>query len=320
VKYGIDYLLPKEVELVHGPGCPVCVTPLEMIDRAHAIARQPGVIFCSFGDMLRVPGSNGDLFQVKAGGADVRIVYSPLDCLRIATANPSKKVVFFAIGFETTEPANAMAVRQLEQGRAEVENQYGRVVNPDGNMDAQRMIRRVFEVCDRAWRGIGVIPKERLLPERRVPRSRCRTHLRPWHHPHAGAGDMHQRTDIERPEEAARLSRIWPGMHAAEPAGRHDGVGGRGLRGLLQLRTSPSDAAVPIRATTAAESSRTNFGGVGVLAMSMQDFSLKIRPELLQKIRGHVDADLHAELRNSVVRSPIICVVRIRNRNRSRIA
>ena len=241
VKYGIDYLLPKEVDLVHGPGCPVCVTPLEMIDRAHAIARRPGVIFCSFGDMLRVPGSHGDLFQVKAAGADVRIVYSPLDCLRIAAANPSKKVVFFAIGFETTAPANAMAVwqaraqgirnfsvlvshvlvppaitgilespdnrvqaflgpghvcavmgyreyepiapryrtpivitgfepldllegtlmavRQLEQGRAEVENQYGRAVSPDGNLGAQRMMGQVFEVCDRAWRGIGVIPK-----------------------------------------------------------------------------------------------------------------------------------------------------------------
>jgi hydrogenase expression/formation protein HypD len=241
VKYGIDYLLPKEVELVHGPGCPVCVTPLGMIDRAHAIARQRDVIFCSFGDMLRVPGSHGDLFQVKAGGADVRIVYSPLDCLRIAAANPSRKVVFFAIGFETTAPANAMAVwqaraqgirnflvlvshvlvppaiagileapenrvqaflgpghvcavmgyreyepiapryqtpivitgfepldllegtlmavRQLEQRRAEVENQYARAVSPDGNTDAQQMIRRVFEVCDRAWRGIGVIPK-----------------------------------------------------------------------------------------------------------------------------------------------------------------
>ena len=240
VKYGIDYLLPKEVELVHGPGCPVCVTPLEMIDRAHAIACRPDVIFCSFGDMLRVPGTNGDLFQVKAGGADVRIVYSPLDCLRIAIANPARKVVFFAIGFETTAPANAMAVwqaraqrirnfsvlvshvlvppaiagileapenrvqaflgpghvcavmgyreyepiasryrtpivitgfepldllegtlmavRQLEQGRSEVENQYGRAVSPVGNLDAQRMIRRVFEVCDRAWRGIGVIP------------------------------------------------------------------------------------------------------------------------------------------------------------------
>ena len=240
VKYGIDYLLPKEVELVHGPGCPVCVTPLEMIDRAHAIARRPDVIFCSFGDMLRVPGSQGDLFQVKAGGADVRIVYSPLDCLRIAAANPSKRVVFFAIGFETTAPANAMAVwqararslpnfsvlvshvlvppaitgilgspdnrvqaflgpghvcavmgyreyepvsaryrtpivitgfepldllegtlmaiRQLEQGRAEVENQYARAVDADGNREAQEMIHRVFEVCDRGWRGIGVIP------------------------------------------------------------------------------------------------------------------------------------------------------------------
>jgi hydrogenase expression/formation protein HypD len=241
VKYGLDYLLPGEVELVHGPGCPVCVTPLEMIDRAHAIARRPDVIFCSFGDMLRVPGSQGDLFQVKASGADVRIVYSPLDCLRIAAANTSRKVVFFAIGFETTAPANAMAVwqakaqgirnlsvlvshvlvppaisgilespgtrvqaflgpghvcavmgsreyepiaaryrtpivitgfepidllegtlmavRQLEQGRAEVENQYARAVSPDGNAGAQNMIRRVFEVCDRAWRGIGVIPK-----------------------------------------------------------------------------------------------------------------------------------------------------------------
>jgi hydrogenase expression/formation protein HypD len=240
VKYGIDYLLPQEVELVHCPGCPVCVTPLEMIDRAHAIARRPDVIFCSFGDMLRVPGSHGDLFQVKAGGGDVRIVYSPLDCLRIAAANPSKKVVFFAIGFETTAPANAMAVwqareqgirnfsvlvshvlvppaltgildsadnrvqaflgpghvcavmgyreyepvarrygtpivisgfepldllegtlmavRQLEHGCAAVENQYARAVDPDGNTDAQRMIHRVFEVCDRAWRGIGVIP------------------------------------------------------------------------------------------------------------------------------------------------------------------
>jgi hydrogenase expression/formation protein HypD len=241
VKYGLDYLLPKEVELVHGPGCPVCVTPLEMIDRAHAIARRPGVIFCSFGDMLRVPGSHGDLFQVKAEGGDVRIVYSPLDALRIANANPNKKVVFFAIGFETTAPANAMAVwqakaqdiknfsvlvshvivppsitgilqspnnrvqgflgpghvcaimgyreyepiasryqvpivitgfepldllegtlmtvRQLEQGRAEVENQYARAVTRDGNVEAQKMINRVFKIANRSWRGIGIIPK-----------------------------------------------------------------------------------------------------------------------------------------------------------------
>jgi hydrogenase expression/formation protein HypD len=240
VKYGLDELLPAEVELVHGPGCPVCVTPLEMIDRAHAIARRPGVIFCSFGDMLRVPGSNGDLFQIKAEGGDVRIVYSPLDSLKAARAHPDKQVVFFAIGFETTAPANAMAVwqaraqgltnfsllvshvlvppaiaailsspsnrvqaflgpghvcavmgweeyeplaeryrvpmvvtgfepldllegilmavKQLEQGRAAVENQYARAVNRQGNLEARKMIGRVFEVCDRAWRGIGIIP------------------------------------------------------------------------------------------------------------------------------------------------------------------
>ncbi len=240
VKYGLDALLPEQVELVHGPGCPVCVTSLEMIDRAHAIARRPEVIFCSFGDMLRVPGSHSDLFKIKAEGGNVRIVYSPLDCLKIARANPDKKVVFFAIGFETTAPANAMAVwqakeqgvdnfsvlvshvlvppavtgildsphnrvqaflgpghvcavsgwaeyepivdryrvpivitgfepidilqgvlmtvRQLEQGRAELENGYARAVRREGNSEARKMIERVFRVCDRAWRGIGVIP------------------------------------------------------------------------------------------------------------------------------------------------------------------
>lgn len=240
VKYGLDRLLPAEIELAHGPGCPVCVTSLELIDQAHALARRPEVIFCSFGDMLRVPGSSGDLFQVKARGGDVRVVYSPLDCLKIARANPDRKVVFFAIGFETTAPANAMsvwqaramgignysiltshvtvppamaailespdnrvraflgaghvcavmgweeyeplaaryripivvtgfepvdllegilmAVRQLESGRGEVENQYGRAVRREGNAEARRMISRVFEPCDRAWRGIGVIP------------------------------------------------------------------------------------------------------------------------------------------------------------------
>jgi hydrogenase expression/formation protein HypD len=241
VKYGIDYLLPEGVELVHGPGCPVCVTSLEMIDKAHAIAQRPEVIFCSFGDMLRVPGSTGDLLLAKSRGADIRIVYSPMDCLRIAKGNPDKKVVFFAIGFETTAPANAMsvfqarrqgitnfsilvshvlvppsiasilqspmnrvqaflgpghvctvmgyreyepitarfkvpivitgfepldllqgvllAVRQLEQGRAEVENAYGRVVKRDGNRVAQDLVNKVFEVCDRQWRGVGSIPK-----------------------------------------------------------------------------------------------------------------------------------------------------------------
>lgn len=115
VKNGIDHLLPKGVELVHGPGCPVCVTPLEMIDKAHAIARRPDVIFCSFGDMLRVPGSNGDLFTIRSQGGDVRVVYSPIDCLKIARANPDKQVVFFAIGFETTAPANAMLAWQARQ-------------------------------------------------------------------------------------------------------------------------------------------------------------------------------------------------------------
>jgi hydrogenase expression/formation protein HypD len=241
VKYGLDCLLPERIELVHGPGCPVCVTSLEMIDRAHAIARMPDVIFCSFGDMLRVPGSNGDLFKIKSEGGNIRVVYSPLDCLKIARANPGKRVVFFAIGFETTAPANAMSVwqareqrvtnfsvlvshvlvppammgildsphnrvqaflgpghvcaisgwteyepivsrysvpivitgfepidilqgvlmcvRQLEQGRAELENAYSRCVQREGNASAQGMIARVFRVCDRAWRGLGVIPR-----------------------------------------------------------------------------------------------------------------------------------------------------------------
>jgi hydrogenase expression/formation protein HypD len=241
VKYGLDYLLPTEIELVHGPGCPVCVTPLDMIDRAHAIARRPDVIFCSFGDMLRVPGSDGDLFQVKAAGGNVKVVYSPMDCLKIARDNPDRKVVFFAIGFETTAPANAMSVfqakaqglknfsllvshvmvppsitgilqspanrvqgflgpghvcaimgwreyepiaaryrvpivitgfepldllegvlltvRQLEQGRAEVENQYARAVSREGNVAARKMISQVFDIADRSWRGIGIIPK-----------------------------------------------------------------------------------------------------------------------------------------------------------------
>jgi hydrogenase expression/formation protein HypD len=241
VKYGIDYLLPGEVELVHGPGCPVCVTSLEMIDKAHRIAERSDVIFCSFGDMLRVPGSEVDLLIVKSRGADIRIVYSPLDCLKIARANPEKKVVFFGIGFETTAPANAMAVWQarkegirnfsllvshvlvppvmtailqsplnrvqaflgpghvcavmgyreyepisacykvpiiitgfepadllegilktvcqLENKRAEVENQYSRVISREGNIPAQNLIHKVYEVCDRKWRGVGSIPK-----------------------------------------------------------------------------------------------------------------------------------------------------------------
>jgi len=241
VKYGIDHLLPEAVELVHGPGCPVCVTSLELIDKAHAIASRPEVIFCSFGDMLRVPGSHHDLLTLKSRGADVRVVYSPLDCLKIARAHPSRQVVFFAVGFETTAPANAMAVwqahqqgirnfsvlvshvlvppalgailqsprnrvqaflgpghvcavmgyqeyeaictqhkvpivvtgfepldilegtlmavRQLEVGRAVVENQYARAVSRKGNQPAQELVLKVFEVCDRKWRGVGAIPE-----------------------------------------------------------------------------------------------------------------------------------------------------------------
>ena len=241
MRYGIDRLLPPEIELVHGPGCPVCVTSLEMIDKAHAIASRPEVIFCSFGDMLRVPGSNGDLLSLKARGADVRVIYAPLDCLRLARENPDREVVFFGIGFETTAPANALAVsrakaegvanfsmlvshvlvppaitailqsagnrvqaflgpghvcavmgfseyepiaaayrvpvvvtgfepvdllqgvllavRQLEAGRHEVENQYSRVLGREGNPGARRLIFDVFEIADRNWRGVGRIPK-----------------------------------------------------------------------------------------------------------------------------------------------------------------
>ena len=248
VKYGIDEMLPAGIELVHGPGCPVCVTPLETIDRAHAIASRPDVIFCSFGDMLRVPGSRGDLLQLKSHGCDVRIVYSPLDAVTIAAANPDRQVVFFAIGFETTAPPNAMAVwmakrrgltnfsvlvshvlvppamtaildapdnrvqaflgpghvctvvgyeeyepiaraysvpivitgfepvdmleglyhaiLQLEAGRAEIENAYGRAVRREGNTASRALIDEVFEVCDRKWRGVGAIPQSglRLTP------------------------------------------------------------------------------------------------------------------------------------------------------------
>ncbi len=240
IRNGIDQLLPDRIELIHGPGCPVCVTPLGMIDKALEIASRPDVIFCSFGDMLRVPGTERDLFQVRSHGGDVRVVYSPLDAVRLAEEHPDKQVVFFAIGFETTAPANAMAVHQasqrgltnfsvlvshvlvppaieaivssptnrvdgflaaghvcsvmgswqydplvathrvpivvtgfepldvlegirrvvvqLEAGTAELENAYARVVQPQGNVPAQRMIADVFEVCDRQWRGIGEIP------------------------------------------------------------------------------------------------------------------------------------------------------------------
>jgi hydrogenase expression/formation protein HypD len=244
VKYGVDALLPSNITLLHGPGCPVCVTPVELIDKAIEIASRPDVIFTSFGDMLRVPGTRGDLLSVKANGGDVRMVYSPLDAMKIAQANPAKQVVFFAVGFETTAPANAMAVyqasqqgvenfsvlvshvlvppaieailssshnrvqgflaaghvctimgyteyepiaqrygipfvvtgfepldilqgvymlvKQLEEGHAEVENQYSRSVRRDGNQPAQQLIREVFTIVHRKWRGIGEIPQSGL--------------------------------------------------------------------------------------------------------------------------------------------------------------
>jgi hydrogenase expression/formation protein HypD len=244
VKFGIDELLPDQITLLHGPGCPVCVTPVELIDKAVEIAARPDVIFTSFGDMLRVPGTKTDLLSVKASGGDVRTVYSPMDALKLAQANPDKQVVFFAVGFETTAPANAMAVyqaekqgienfsvlvshvlvppaieailssptnhvqgflaaghvctvmgyheyiplaakyhvpfvvtgfepvdillgvhmliKQLEEGRAEVENAYSRAVQKDGNVPAQDIIQRVFGVVHRKWRGIGEIPQSGL--------------------------------------------------------------------------------------------------------------------------------------------------------------
>ena len=241
MQYGLDQLLPAELELVHGPGCPVCVTPLELIDKALAIAAQPNVIFTSFGDMLRVPGSQGDLFSIRARGGQVKVVYSPLDAVRIAQENPDKQVVFFAIGFETTAPPNVasviqaqalglknysilvshvrvppamhailssphnrvqgflaaghvcsvmgyweypsiasqyrvpitvtgfepvdllqgirMTIQQLEAGTYQVQNAYTRIVTQEGNRAAQAMINRVFQTCDRSWRGIGLIPQ-----------------------------------------------------------------------------------------------------------------------------------------------------------------
>jgi hydrogenase expression/formation protein HypD len=251
IRHGIDQLLPDQVELIHGPGCPVCVTPLEMIDKALEIASRPEVVFCSFGDMLRVPGTGRDLFRVRSEGGDVRVVYSPLDAVRLAQQNPDKQVVFFGIGFETTAPPNAMTVHlahklgiknfsmlvshvrvpqaieavmrspqcrvqaflaaghvcsvmgveeyprlaeqfkvpivvtgfepldilegvrrtvlQLERGGHTVENAYQRAVQPQGNPAARAMIEDVFEVTDRAWRGIGVIPQSgwRLSPKYR---------------------------------------------------------------------------------------------------------------------------------------------------------
>jgi hydrogenase expression/formation protein HypD len=244
VRQGIDDVLPTQLRMVHGPGCPVCVTPLQVVDQACAIAVKPEVTFTSYGDMLRVPGSHSDLLSLKARGADVRVVYSPMEAVRIAREEPEHQVVFFAVGFETTAPANAMAVirarelelpnfsvlvshvlvppamtsilddeecgidgflaaghvcavmgwreyepiaaryrvpivvtgfepldllegilmavRQLESGRAEVENQYIRAVRRNGNEHAQEAVRTVFQVADRVWRGVGQIARSGL--------------------------------------------------------------------------------------------------------------------------------------------------------------
>lgn len=249
MQYGLHELLPAEIELIHGPGCPVCVTSLELVDKAVAIASMENVIFTSYGDMLRVPGSNQDLFFVKASGGDVRVVYSSLEALRIAERNPDKEVVFFGIGFETTAPANAISVikaqergiknysmlvshvlvppamhailgspsnrvqgflaaghvcaimgyeeyepiahkyqvpmavtgfepldlalgimetvKMLENDEVRVVNAYSRAVTRQGNLVAQKIIQKAFEICDRQWRGIGIIPSSgwKLKPE-----------------------------------------------------------------------------------------------------------------------------------------------------------
>ncbi len=317
VRHGIDQMLPEGISLLHGPGCPVCVTPAAMIDAAIAIAAQPGVIFCSFGDMLRVPGESGSLNAAKARGADVRMVYSPLDALAIARSHPDRQVVFFAIGFETTAPATAMAVLQaereelgnfsllvshvlvppaieallgdpangvqgflaaghvctvmgyreyepiarqfripivvtgfepldllqgiyrcilqLEQGRAEVENQYSRIVRRDGNRSAQDALARVFVVQAAALARHGRDSRERprlgaaLRAFRRVTalprhRRRYRTHRR-----------MHQRRGPAGPEEARRVPRVRHALHSRASARRDHGVVGGSLRRLLPL-------------------------------------------------------------------------------------
>jgi len=163
-KYGVDDLLPGNVELVHGPGCPVCVIPMGRVDDGIAIAREPGVIFTCFGDMLRVPGSHGTLLDAKAQGADVRMVYSPLDALRIARHEPDRQVVFFAIGFETTAPSTALTLmRARAEGRCEVENQYKRVVPYEGNLRALQVMAEVFALRPHfEWRGLGFISQSAL--------------------------------------------------------------------------------------------------------------------------------------------------------------
>src|ERR671933_58482 len=167
-RHGIKDLLPEQIELVHGPGCPVCVLPMGRVDDGIAIAERPEVIFTCFGDMMRVPGSKGNLLEIKAQGADIRMVYSPLDALRIARENPDRDVVFYAIGFETTDLLQSilMLMRQLAEGRCEVENQYSRIVPWEGNLQALRSMAEVFELRPYfEWRGFGFIaPSALKLP------------------------------------------------------------------------------------------------------------------------------------------------------------
>ena len=160
IRFGIDEMLPTEINLIHGPGCPVCVTPIEIIDKAVAVAARPEVIFCTFGDMMRVPGSREDLFRVKSAGGDVRVVYSPMDAITQAKKHPQRQVVFFAVGFEPLDILQGilMCVKQLETGRHEVENQYSRSVRAEGNPAAMARVEEVFEPVTRKWRGIGEIP------------------------------------------------------------------------------------------------------------------------------------------------------------------
>ena len=221
IRNGIDQLLPEQVELIHGPGCPVCVTPLEMIDRALAIAARPDVVFCSFGDMLRVPGSTHDLFAVKARGGDVRVVYSPLDAVEIAENEPSKQVVFFGVGFETTAPANAMAVFQARRrGLDNFSMLVSHVLVPPaiealmtlGDLAGRRVPRRrsrVHRDGHRAVRAVrGAVP-------RADRRHRVRTARRARRHP---ADRAAARRRARRGRE--RLSRGRCGPRATQRRGR----------------------------------------------------------------------------------------------------
>ena len=343
IRHGIDQLLPEQVELIHGPGCPVCVTPLEVIDKALEIASRPEVIFCSFGDMLRVPGTGRDLFRVRGEGGDVRVVYSPLDALQIAQQNPDREVVFFGIGFETTAPAQRhdgpsgpqaghpatsacwsrtsgcrpaieaimhvaraagcrrflaaghvcsvmgmgeypelaerfrvpivvtgfepldilegvrRTVRQLERG----EHTRGE------RLPARRARRRatrpprpcwtdVFEVTDRAWRGIGVIPRQRLAAVRRATASTTpSTASRSTGIDTRGTRRVPQRRGAAGAAQAARVRGVRHHLHPAHPARRHHGLQRGRLRRLLPLPPARTRTTARWRRAPLPETSRT---------------------------------------------------------------